>query len=119
MELMNGVVAVTSSWGLDAATQLSGTQDSHQTLPGGLSPCLGASKQMDSNGGEESHRGPAYSLSLASCISSTLGMKVLRTKCHTSTIFASSPRATRRDKYMKRQSKYRVAIAAMGMWKHQ
>ena len=41
MEVISKMAIVTSSWGLNAATDLNDTQDSYKNLPGGSNPCLG------------------------------------------------------------------------------
>lgn len=73
---VNGAAAATSSWSQRAVTHLNSTQDSHQSLAGGWGLCLGGI-QRDSNREDEAHQSPPCSLSLAPCVVSTLGMKVL------------------------------------------
>ena len=74
----------------------------------------GVSRQTDSNEEEGSHWGPPCSPSLASCISSISGTKILRIKRGTSLVFSGSSWATRKDKHMKQQLEYSLAVAVTG-----
>ena len=95
----------------ECTTHLNSMQGSHGKLPGGLSLCLGYTRR-DKNKEEESHQGPPRSISLASCVSSILQMKILSDP---SLVFANGSCATRKNTCVKQQSKYRRSVTYDGV----